>query len=856
MPLTIAVMRTRSGLRAARAAMIAGSCACLWWFGLASSAMAAGSPAPCAAPHWVGAWEAAPSNASSQFPVDASGHAQLVIDDNTVRAILTPTYAGSVLRVHLSNRFGTAPVTFARATVGLSTSGAAVASGSLRELVFRHSASVTVMPGHDVVSDATPLRFRAFQSLAVSVYVHQAVGAVTEHFQARQTSYATASRTGDATRIPSGGAFTVSTTTRPFVDGIDVRAPSRVGAVVALGDSITDGSQNQPNGVFESPVGISANVRYPDWLARRLLAAHLPLSSLNAGLAGNKLLQDGTYGGNLALYGPSALHRLDVDVLRQAGVTTVILDMGINDASQKPLASPAQIIAGYKTIIARMQRAHLRVLQGTLTPTKGYPPTVSVYPQEEATREAVNQWIRTQSPADAIVDFDAAVRDHSDPTRLNPPYDDGEHLHFSAAGYRRLAETVPLDDLALPACGRRLGVRVSPRAVIAGQTTTIHVTISRSGRPVAHALVRVGQFQAHTNAGGRTDVRVRFPTNQPAFVAASTSNTVTSASRITVRYLPFPGPGKYTHHSFTFRGDPYHYSLYVPSTYRGRAAVPLLVMIHGCNTTADQQAMANEYGPLAERHDFIVLYPDVDPADAGIVHCWKGLWRPAGEERGRGDAGAIAGMTGRIAGTYRVDRTRMYAIGMSSGGAETSILGAAYPDLYAAIGIHSSLAYMRGSKGCLGAEYKPGPPTARLAREAYLAMGHRARVMPVILFHGDRDHTDPYQCGRQALAQWLATDDLVAAHTRTSLLPLHPSSVTQGRVLEGRTYTVSSYARARCTVVQFWTIHGMDHFWSGGTPQPALAEFTDPSGPSAAEASWAFFSAHRLSRLGVPPCGL
>jgi hypothetical protein len=135
----------------------------------------------------------------------------------------------------------------------------------------------------------------------------------------------TAASATDATRGVSGRAFTVASTSRPFVTGLDGRAPESAGAVVTFGDSITDGAQNEPAAFPKSPQGIGKNVRYLDWLARRLLTAHIPLSVLNAGIGGNKLLHDGTYGGNFDVYGPSALQRLQLDVLDQGGVTTVIM---------------------------------------------------------------------------------------------------------------------------------------------------------------------------------------------------------------------------------------------------------------------------------------------------------------------------------------------------------------------------------------------------------------------------------------------------------------------------------------------------------------------------------------------------
>ncbi len=310
----------------------------------------------------------------------------------------------------------------------------------------------------------------------------------------------------------------------------------------------------------------------------------------------------------------------------------------------------------------------------------------------------------------------------------------------------------------------------------------------------------------------------------------------------------FPSPAsRYEHRQLTLNGDVYRYSVYVPSTYGAGRAVPLLVMIHGCNATDDREAAATGYDTLAERHDFIVLYPDVDAADIRAGRCWKGLWRPQGEARGRGDAGAIAAMTRAVMSAWNVDPSRVYAIGMSSGAFETSILGADYPDLYAAIGIHSGAAYDGAEHGCWGSR-RAFAHTATLAREALAAMGPRARPMPVIVFHGDRDPTIPYRCGRQALAQWLETDDRVLEAEHLAPVPVTPARVVQGAVPGGHAYTVESYADATgSTVAELWTIHGMTHHWSGGPS----ARYDDPFGPSAAVASWDFFAAHdRQDRIG------
>ena len=308
------------------------------------------------------------------------------------------------------------------------------------------------------------------------------------------------------------------------------------------------------------------------------------------------------------------------------------------------------------------------------------------------------------------------------------------------------------------------------------------------------------------------------------------------------------GPrGRYEDKRLNAGGEVYHYTVYVPWNHRPGSAVPLVVVLHGCTTTADEMAAASGYGLVADQRRFIVVYPDVSSADEARGRCWRAIWDPHAEGRGRGDAGAIASMTRAVIAHWRIDRTRVYVIGISAGAFETAILGAAYPDLYAAIGIHSGAAYMGGAQGCLVDGESPAGVNT-LARSAFTVMGTHAHLMPVIAFHGDKDGTIPYRCGRQALAQWLRTDDLILEHERRVPLPAAPTGGSHAVVPDGHAYTVDSFEDlSGCPVAQFWTIHGMGHYWSGGSADPASARYTDPRGPSAASDSWAFFSRWRLS---------
>jgi lysophospholipase L1-like esterase len=334
-------------------------------------------------------------------------------------------------------------------TVGVRGSGASLLAGSERPVTFGGRSSIVIAPGADAVSDPVKLSVAPFRDLAISLHVPGAVKYPTEHLATRQTSYLSPRGSGDQAAQTSGSAFTRTTTGRfstgwYFLDGVDVPAPGGTGSVVAFGDSITDGYQAKSDG-SEQLATIDTNGRYPDDLERRLLAAGIPLSVLNAGIGGNQLLHPA-----LPLYGPSGLQRYGLDALAQAGVTDVIVLEGINDIAAG--ASADNLIAAYENLIDRAHAAGVAIQLGTLTPTSGTPSPGYAGAAAESVREQVNRWIRTQRFADGIVDFDAAVRDPHAHIAMQPAYNGGDDLHFSLAGYQALARAVDLAALARPNC--------------------------------------------------------------------------------------------------------------------------------------------------------------------------------------------------------------------------------------------------------------------------------------------------------------------------------------------------------------------------------------------------------------------
>ena len=294
----------------------------------------------------MAAWPASPSDA--QGP----GFAH-----QSLRLVVRPTLGGRRVRVRLSNRFGRTPVTFAAATVARRAKGARVVAGSVRRLRFGGRETVTIAAGGEVRSDPVALRVRRFGDLAVSVHVRGATGPASRHLVALQTSYATSPGAGDRTGATDGAAYTQRLDSWPWLSGLEVSAPRRAGALVALGDSITEGFRSTAD----------ANARYPDALARRLAGSRRPVGVLNAGISFNTILRDFAN----PLGARSALARLGADVIAQPGVTGAIVLLGANDLGLALAARPAAVVAGLRRVVERLRVAGLRVLAGTLTPAAG-----------------------------------------------------------------------------------------------------------------------------------------------------------------------------------------------------------------------------------------------------------------------------------------------------------------------------------------------------------------------------------------------------------------------------------------------------------------------------------------------------
>jgi len=379
---------------------------------------------------WIAAWASA-----QMVPVNDQVVPAEWLADATVREVVRVGLSAPRLRLRLSNAHGTAPLAIGAVTIAHSPDNrtARIDPDTLATVRFGGVATTTIPAGAEVWSDPIDLPVTAGTDLTVSFYLPTAPMPPTGHPGSRATTYFAAGNHVADEFLPGDRMAP-----RWLVlAGIEAAAPG-ARAIVAFGDSITDGFGVQPD----------TNLRWTDRLAERLRAdpAFAQVAVLNAGIGGNRLLLDGL--------GPNALARFERDVLSQPGVTHVIVLEGVNDLGVLTRDSPAspeqhhalrsQAIEALRQMVSRARDRGIVVIGGTILPfatsTIYHPP-----PETEADRQAINAWIRTPGNFDAVIDFDARMRDPANPARLDPALDSGDGLHPSLEGYRIMAEAVPLE---------------------------------------------------------------------------------------------------------------------------------------------------------------------------------------------------------------------------------------------------------------------------------------------------------------------------------------------------------------------------------------------------------------------------
>jgi lysophospholipase L1-like esterase len=391
-----------------------------------AAAFALSSPAAFAE-KWVGTW------GSSQYLAEGDNALPAEAQDITLRQIVRVSRGGERFKVRISNAFGTEALTIGAAHIAPGTPGTSrIDAATGTSLTFSGRASVTIPAGASYETDPVDMALKPLSDMAISLYLPKVPARQTGHPGSRTTSY----------RVSGNQVAAADFTNATPVDrwyhiaAIEVEA-KKGAAIVAIGDSITDGRGSTTNG----------NDRWPDFLAKRLQADRKlkDLGVLNMGIGGNRILNDGS--------GPNAMARFERDVLSQAGVKYLIVLEGVNDLGTLTREAPvsdaahkahvADLITAYQQMISRARSHGIKVYGATVMAYMGfdyYRPTAL----NEADRQALNAWIRTPGNFDGVIDFDAATRDPADPSRLKPEYDMGDHIHTSPAGFKAMADAIDL----------------------------------------------------------------------------------------------------------------------------------------------------------------------------------------------------------------------------------------------------------------------------------------------------------------------------------------------------------------------------------------------------------------------------
>jgi lysophospholipase L1-like esterase len=403
---------------------------------LAASASSADQSKAGDHPAWANTWMAAVTHG------DATGSTNAGLNNQSVRLIVHTTVNGSQIRVRLTNQHGDQSVTVGHATVAKPDTSTASESdidpNTLQELQFNGASSAVIQKGDTLLSDPVRMPVGSQQDLVVTVYFPTPTGPTTFHSTSRQTNFVGPTDLADAV---TGAGFTITRTCCWFfLSGVDVLRGPTTGPVVVYGDSLGDSNGST----------LDANTRWPNLLYARLAVdrgAAAP-AVLNASLAGNRLNHEGNEPGaggfpGFNELGRNALARLNDDVFGETNPQTVITDLGINDIwmSDDPASA---IIATLRQLNSQIQEHGLQSLVATLGPYEHNGGPGVWTPEKEATRQAVNAWIRSNQEFDGVIDFDKVLADPADPAELLPAFDSGDHIHPNDLGNQAMADAVPL----------------------------------------------------------------------------------------------------------------------------------------------------------------------------------------------------------------------------------------------------------------------------------------------------------------------------------------------------------------------------------------------------------------------------